>query len=643
MAARSKNKRPQARQATELEASRREAIRPLPLFPDDPEPRRFFQSFWRPAGVLIVFAIVVRLVQFLLIRANDPAFNQVLKGIDTWTYLDWARRIAAGDWLSRSEPVFYMGPLYAYFLAMVGKIFGDSYALVHAIQFGLGAASCGLVYAAGCQWFSRRVAFGAGMLLALCAPLLFYESLLLPEALNFLLLSGFVAMLAMCQRHGEAWWPWLLAGGVLGLAAIQRANALMCVGGVLLWVIIAFKDWPWSRRAARFGWLALGLVLALMPVTLHNRLIGGEWVLVTANGPVNLYLGNAPDGYGFFVYPPSYDRLLETRRELEARLTELKRQRSTGQDGGLDQSIEALQARLDGFWMQRLFESIGDEPLGWAGLMAKKVYLFWSGFDPPDNYSFAFHQRYSFLERYSPVRYTVLVCLGLAGMIFSRRRWRQFLPLYLFLGAFFVSVVVVFVSGRYRLPILIGLSLFASFAVMQMGVWWRRRRFRRLGGWILGLLLLGWLLNIWQPLPFDVRASDYTMTANYYNIGRQPERAIQMLEEGVAYFAGREVSTETEKMLQMNSIGQLKAGLAAWHMEAGRWAKAEEALKSLVEMRFISAGQLEMLVDALVHQDKRQEAAHYLQLLIDHDPDNTQWRERLEALREMLPDEKGSH
>ena len=68
----------------------------------------------------------------------------------------------------------------------------------------------------------------------------------------------------------------------------------LTVASVLLFVPVALL---WARRQARapVGALILGFALVIAPVTLRNRVVGGEWVPISYNAGINFYLGNNPD------------------------------------------------------------------------------------------------------------------------------------------------------------------------------------------------------------------------------------------------------------------------------------------------------------------------------------------------------------
>ena len=182
-------------------ASRRSPSANLPpIFAGEQE----YSEFWnRPDTLFIVVflvALLLRIGQFYLLRAADPSFDHLLDGVDAKTYDDLARTILGGDWLLRSIPVHFMGPLYAYFLAVIYGVFGHHFEAVHAAQFLLGAASAGILFLAARSWFSNRVAFLAGLFPALSATLLVYEGYLLPESLIFFLVTLFLLFTGLARR-----------------------------------------------------------------------------------------------------------------------------------------------------------------------------------------------------------------------------------------------------------------------------------------------------------------------------------------------------------------------------------------------------------------------------------------------------------
>ena len=68
-----------------------------------------------------------------------------------------------------------------------------------------------------------------------------------------------------------------------------------------------------GARAKLLGALVLGGALVILPVTLRNRVVAGEWVLVTDSGGLNLYIGNGRGAIGTFRMPQHLPRASNAR------------------------------------------------------------------------------------------------------------------------------------------------------------------------------------------------------------------------------------------------------------------------------------------------------------------------------------------
>src|SRR6186997_2802714 len=101
-----------------------------------PDPKISDRPFLAKAGLIFAVALAVRLVHVWQLRATP--FSEVLLG-DAHGYDEWARRLAAGDWIGTE--VFYQAPLYPYFLGLLYATIGSSVLAVRLVQAGIGAGS----------------------------------------------------------------------------------------------------------------------------------------------------------------------------------------------------------------------------------------------------------------------------------------------------------------------------------------------------------------------------------------------------------------------------------------------------------------------------------------------------------------------
>src|SRR5262249_22248446 len=201
--------------------------------------------------------------------------------VDGETYDRAAMAIAMGQ--GHPDRVFWQPPGYPYFLGALYALFGRGSLLVpRLVQAGLGAVASVLVAWTGARLFGPKVGVGAGLGAALYGTLVYFDGELLAPTLTITLQ---LVALALAVEAGSAtrlgaWW--LLSGLAEGLAAVVTATSLVLLPALALF----------ARKRALL--VLAGAALAILPVTVQNLVLGGELVLISSNGGINLYIGNNP-------------------------------------------------------------------------------------------------------------------------------------------------------------------------------------------------------------------------------------------------------------------------------------------------------------------------------------------------------------
>jgi 4-amino-4-deoxy-L-arabinose transferase-like glycosyltransferase len=578
----------------------------LPIYHDDPE----YSKFWsRPNQLFFLIfsiALTLRIAQFFFLRTSDPSFSHLLYEIDTKTYDDLAQTILAGDWLLSSVPIHYMGPLYAYFLAVVYGIFGHHYEAAHAAQYFLGAASAAIIFLAARLWFSNRVAFFAGLIPALSATLIVYEGYLLPESLIFFLAALIILVTGLARRNPTRWWYWLLLGFILGFTAIQRANILLCTFGIVFWIAFGFNEHILRRRSISIVLFITGIVLAITPVTLHNRIAGGQWTLITSNGPANFYIGNGVEANGGFHPGPIFE---QHSKEVAAGTTT---------------------------WMELLIDDIKSDPSRWAALMLKKTYLFWAAYDPPDNFNYELYKQFTPLTRSGQLPYYLVVALGFAGMIAAWPRRRFLLELYFFVFLCMISVVIVFVSGRFRLLTMAPMSIFAAVALWKMATWIQSNQWRNFTAACASVMALLFLLNIYSLEQFPIRMNDYFMLARYYDKDGNTAGSIATMQEAVRTFETAPKGDAKFEEMRGTALFFGRSQLARSYIKVARWQDAKRVLELQMQSNNYDDSLALMLVHAYTQLGEKNQAATLARQMLNKYPDNSKWQSIIQTT-ENLP------
>jgi dolichyl-phosphate-mannose-protein mannosyltransferase/tetratricopeptide repeat protein len=457
-------------------------------------------------------ALLARLVHFSFMRANDPFFDNLLEGGDSYGFYLWAMEIAQTRWLEPERVPFFQGPLYPYFLGLAFLCFGLGHATAAAVQHVVGAGTVVLIYELARRVFGGRAALIAALLAAFCPVFLLYEGEILADSLSlFLSCAALLAFLGATERPTLA--RWVVAGVLVGLCVIGRPNML-----VFLPAAVAGCWWLTRGEARQWQYVVLVLVGALAPmapVTLTNCVAGGEPVLVTANGPVNLYIGNAPDATGVFARPPSMIAL-------------------TREAGGADRDVD---------WTAALLRALREESSALPRNLVRKSWLFVQGGEIPHNVSFHIKRGFSPLMR-TPLTFGILAPLGLVGLIVAlgrKREERRFIViLAVALLLHMASIVLVFVLSRFRLPALAILIVFAGYLVDEglrlvreaISGEERGRAVGLMTCFVLVVFVLGWSLR-----PRDTRAlvrwNDYYNLAGAYEWKGRYADAVRAYEEAL--------------------------------------------------------------------------------------------------------------
>ncbi len=397
---------------------------------------------------MVVLAFVVRLI-YLLDAARLPTFDR--PSADAALYLDHARRLVAAGF--RDPDVFFKPPLYPYALAAVSSFAGDSFFLLRFPGLLIGTATCGLAWFIAHRLFGARVALVAGLMLALHRTAVYFDGELLEIGLATAVQTAALALTLHAATRSGRRAP-LVAGIALGLGIVARPTFVLFTIAAIVWL-------GRGRRLVA----ALGVVIALLPVTLHNAVRGPDFVLVSSNGGLNFYLGNNPQANGRNAIAP----------ELPANPAAAARAARTLAEAETGHTLRPSQ--VSNYWLRRGLAFITNHPAQAARQLVRKVFFAWTGVELGDNEDLAGIGRYLAFWRWLPVGAWLVMPLGLVGLITARGREvglaRQFVLLQI------ASILPFFVVARFRMPWVPVLTLFAAWTVVTL--YERRRQAWRLG------------------------------------------------------------------------------------------------------------------------------------------------------------------
>jgi tetratricopeptide (TPR) repeat protein len=399
-------------------------------------------------GAIAAFAFLIRLLYLWQIR--QAPFFTLLMG-DSRGYDEWARRIAAGDWIG--SDVFYQAPLYPYFMGAVYSVAGHDVLAVRVCQAILGSISCALLAHAAWRLFSKRAGIIAGLILALYPPAIFFDGLVQKTAID-----GFLTGLAIWILSGilvsptSSRWPWVGLGATMGALSLTRENALILIGVIALWCLLKSGRPSARPDVTPIAAFIFGVALLLMPVAVRNYAVGGGFYLTTSQFGPNLYLGNNARTDGTAGSLISGRGSSEYERQDAIDLAE----RASGR--------RLTPGEVSSYWTDQTLAFIKSQPGSWLKLMGRKVVLLWNTAEAFDTESQESYAEWSPLLGPGAVigNFGLLVPLAGFGVLVTWPHRRRLWVFYALALTYSASVVIFFIYARYRYPLVPFLVLFAS-------------------------------------------------------------------------------------------------------------------------------------------------------------------------------------
>jgi 4-amino-4-deoxy-L-arabinose transferase-like glycosyltransferase len=408
----------------------------------------------RNGGRAGLAALAILLLLGLGLRAAE-AWDGRSPVYDAAAYATIAANLDRGEGFTLGEgatqPASNYSPGLPLFVAGIYKLTGG----VHERAARLVLALLGTLSVLFTYLIGRRLSgplaglIGAGAIAAYPA-LLEYQGMLMGEPLAATLLAG--AVLATLWAADAAPWPRsLVPGALFGALALVRPEYIGVALLVSLIVLLRHGRRSWSRTWAQALLLLAGAVVVIVPWTARNAVALDRFVPVSTGGGQVLFAGTYlpsdgdPEKVGAEVverHPGLFGPRAVERLRLEQILSRLAAQRYPGME--TDKALSRMAK-------EQLWDAVSEEPLEYAGFVARKVARIWSH-----------GPRAVMREPGWELVHWLLVAFGLAGLIVlaKQRRWEALLLASIFLAITAVSGLLVASPRR----VLVMLPLVAALA-----------------------------------------------------------------------------------------------------------------------------------------------------------------------------------
>ncbi len=595
----------------------------------------------RPAGVpktdLLILATILLIgaalrAAFMAETSTTPEFR--FPPVDCGYHNYWATAIVTGNWDAlpedamgrdpeiRSHP-YFRPPGYPWFLSLLYRVAGCNTITARSLQMALGLLNVVLMFLLARSTLGRLPALVAAAFMSTYWLFIYFEAQL-EEPVLLIFLS--LVLMLICRRFADrARTGMSLAAGVLvGLFALARPNILLFAPVLMIWIFHSARKG--GARFSRGALLALvcaaGVALPVLPVTIRNRVAAHDSVLISANGGVNLYIGNNGFSAGKFIDDIPDLGHFRTCFDYPTIVANL--------EGRLGRPLKY--SEVSRFYARKATDFIRANPLAAFKLTLRKALLFWAPGEITHNNAVDVDHRFSKVLRLLPGNFPFVLSLALAGAFVLARRARTELQpasartvvlMALFVLVYYVSFVPFFITSLYRVPITPFLIFAAAYAVSRMAGLLERRAFAPAAGLAGAWLALFTALSIPLLLVSDrdkalniarwhfAKGVTYTMTG-------KPDMAISHYQEAIRVdpqharahnnLAGlllRQSDTagavsHYQAALQFNAgFEEALAGMGQALAAQGKWAEAsasfERALQvnpRMVDARFALANTL---------------------------------------------------
>jgi len=410
--------------------------------------------------------------------------------VDSAVYDALARDLAAGG--PADDRLFWQPLFYPLFLTTLYRLFGSLPLPTLGVQALLGVITALLSWRVAHQRLGPVAGWIAGVAVAVCGPLMFFEGQLLATSWATLL-ALMMVWLAPLARGARQPSVCLLLGLLAALACLTRPTFIPVALLLCGWVVIGRPE----RRLRGALLCTLGLMALMLPAAWGQHALRGTFSILPASGGLNLFIGNNAEREQTVAIRPGRDW---------QRLTSLPKR------AGIEDKREAA-----AYFREQAWRWIAGHPGPFAVGLGSKSLAFFSSRELPRNLDVYVFREWSPVLRLTTWKLGgfgfplgLMIPLAAMGLILSGRRLG--FPLIAMLTCYSAAVLLVFVSPRYRAPLIPLLAIAAAAGITALPAALRQRRRQALLAIVGGLAML---LLAWLPGPFPQEAGDYRAELHY--------------------------------------------------------------------------------------------------------------------------------
>lgn len=385
--------------------------------------------------ILIIFGVAL-FIRLLLVAVWVGTGNQSRQPADSKANIQIAYNLQEGRGFELfGEPTSRRGLGYPLFLAPFLKAgtFPLGVQIAHAV---LGSLTCVFLFLIGRHLESEKIGILASGILASDYLLAKQTVYILPEVTTIFLLFSSLYCLYRARQKSAVGWS-LLSGILGGLTVLTKESFIFYFPLLLVFLVLPF------RRKTFFAALIflLGFMGALLPWVARNRMVYGEGVFLTIGSGRTLYLGNNPDMTGR-IHGGEWSSKKDT--DYPHRDPKLP---------------PILPLEADQYLREKAVRYIIAHPFIFLRNMGIKALNLWFPY---------YSEGHPWAKGISLLQYLLVIPLAVYGMILKRKRWRDYLPLYLLIFYLTLLHSMTIPGIRYRYPAMPALMVFTACGAVTL-------------------------------------------------------------------------------------------------------------------------------------------------------------------------------
>lgn len=441
-----------------------------------------------PFLVSIFFiALGLRIAYLVFLQKNYIFYNH--PSSDVTYYQNWAVDIIRGK--SSLGQVYWGLPLYPYFLAALKTFSLGNDLAVRIIHLAIGSFNCIFLYILARNIFTQNIARLSAILMATNFVLIHYDWLMMPVTplitLSLIILISFIK-----YKDSTSIRTWFLLGFLIGITCLGDSKLVIFLFLLGLYLFTLHQKQYSKVSGNSVIAFLLGVTIILGGVTLRNKIIGGDWIFVTAQGGLSLFIGNNSQATGIFENP---DFIRPTHE---------------GQD--TDQRIiaEKMMGRaltpseVSGYWRDKAISFIVHSPVQYFGLLKNKFTNFFTDNETAYDIDLLLQREWKNKLDINSLR--IMVPLAIMGMLITARSYPRTHISILLVASQLIFTLLFFLTHRHRATILPVLFIFESYAIF-----WLLDKFKGGGFKILlvAILSMSTFFVLLKPMALKREAIDF--------------------------------------------------------------------------------------------------------------------------------------